>query len=80
MKNFSILFLMIINLKICKGFELENRSGCNFTPSITIYDQKSLINFQNCYPKIANTKIIKFCSQNIIWVLNVNLESQAKDI
>ena len=32
-------FMAIINLRIYKGFDRENRSGWNFTPSVGIHSQ-----------------------------------------
>ena len=43
------------------GFDRENRSGCNFTHSVTIHG-KIPYKFQTCYLhkiKIANTKLQK---------------------
>ena len=70
--------MAIINLRIHKGFDRENRSGCNFTPSVTIQDQ-ILYNFPNFYhhkTKTVNAKIMKICNQAKIKVLNVNLGSE----
>ena len=44
-----------------------------------LFTVKSLINFQICYlrkTKIANTKIMKICSQTKVRLLNANIESQ----
>ena len=44
----------IMNVRICKGFDRENRSGC--TPSVILHPQslftvEPLIDFQICYPQ-----------------------------
>ena len=70
--------MSIIKLRIYKGFDRENRSGCNFTSSVVVHDQIPS-KFQICYPlriKIANRKIMKICSRTKIRVLSVNLESE----
>ena len=66
--------MTVINLRICKGSDNENRSGCQ-----SIFTVKYLIRFQRCYrhrTKIANTKIVKICSEAKMLVLNVNLRSE----
>ena len=70
--------MAIINLRIYKGFDCENRSGCNFTPSVIIHGQIPY-KFSNLYPreiKIGNTKLMKMCNWTKIRVLNLNLGSE----
>ena len=72
--------MKIIDLRIYIGFDRENRSGYNFTPSPqSLFTVKSRTDFQICYPhriKIGNTKVIKICSSTKIRALNVNLGSE----
>ena len=60
-------FMAIIDLRIYKGSDSENR------PLFTV---KSLTNIQLCLPhkiEIASPKIMRVCIWTEIWVLNVNL-------
>ena len=59
-------------------FERQNRSGCNFAPSVIIHGQIPS-KFQICYHhriEFANIKIVKICSQTKIRILNMNMGSE----
>ena len=59
------------------GFDRQNRSGYNFTPSVIIHGQilYKIANFLSSYIA-TNTKIMKICSETKIWLQNANLGSE----
>ena len=71
-------FVAIIDLRIHRGIDHENRSRFNSTPSVVIHGQVPYKS-SNLLPsliKFGNTKVMKLCSQTNIRVLSGNLGSE----